>query len=83
MTIVNLYQAALIVTIAGVVLAAQWAKRQMEAEARLASVAGAEPAPMLISKPQISESLKALNKLFDDNLISVDEYVELRRRANG
>jgi hypothetical protein len=93
MTILNLYQAALIVTIAGVALAAHRAKRQMEAEARLVHSAGTEPAPMPAGRPVASnkpmashrpltsESLNAVNKLFDDNLISVEEYVELRKRA--
>jgi hypothetical protein len=29
----------------------------------------------------VLDRIKALDKLFDENLLSVDEYVELRRRA--
>jgi hypothetical protein len=59
MTILNLYQAALIVTMAVVVLAAQWAKRRMESEAGVSNIAGAEqPSP---PKPVLAENLNALN----------------------
>ena len=52
----------------------------MEAEARTVNIAGTEPAPIFTAKV-VSEKLKALNKLFDENRISVDEYVEQRRRV--
>lgn len=31
----------------------------------------------------VKERIQALDKLFDENVISVDEYVELRKRALG
>ena len=37
-------------------------------------------APMADS---VRERISALDKLFDENVISVDEYVELRKRALG
>ncbi|HJP84111.1 MAG TPA: hypothetical protein VJ835_11480 [Fimbriimonadaceae bacterium] len=33
------------------------------------------------TKGTVLDGIKALDKLFDENLLSVDEYIELRRRA--
>lgn len=82
MTILNLYQAALILSVAGAVLAAYWVKRRMDTETRLANIAGTDkPRTSSTSAAPVSDKLRALNKLFDENMISVEEYVELRKRA--
>jgi hypothetical protein len=88
MTILNVYQLVFILTIVGVVSAAYWAKKQMPSRA-IVDQLSYEPAdegrsPVKASLEFVQEHVRALDVLFDDHLLSVDEYVELRKRiSNG
>jgi len=39
--------------------------------------------PVAASLDLVKERIRQLDKLFDDNVLSVDEYVELRKRVSG
>lgn len=81
MSILTLYQFALILAIAGTFLAAQMAKRQLLSRAISLDP---DPSERFERRPfagAVRDKICALDKLFDENVISVDEYVELRRRA--
>lgn len=90
----HLYQLALISTIVGTVAVANWAKRHMAGQSRAIAQASKEPEPTVDPIPNfmrraspvadsVKDKVKALDKLFDENVISIDEYVESRRRALG
>ncbi|MBC8064623.1 MAG: hypothetical protein H7Y17_07320 [Chlorobia bacterium] len=94
MTMLHLYQLALISTIVGTIAIANWARRQMAGQSRIVAQTIKEPEQtvnpipnvMKLASPvtySVKERVKALDKLFDENVISIDEYVELRRRAIG
>ena len=82
MAILHLYQLALILTIVGTVAAANWARRQ---KAIASGPLSHRPLANLTSAvtESVKDQIHALDKLFDENLISVEEYVELRKRALG
>jgi hypothetical protein len=88
MEILNLYQTAFLATAIGTVMVAARAKRRVspaqvmetshEPPPQIAPAAPAQPVSEVIK-----ERIRQLDKLFDDNLLTVDEYVELRRRASS
>jgi hypothetical protein len=86
MTILNLYQLVFILTVVGVFAAGYWAKRQMPSHAIVEQLRY-EPyeetrSPVKASLDFVHEHVRALDVLFDDHLLSVDEYVELRKRIS-
>lgn len=102
MSILNFYQLALVSTIVGTIVLANWARKQKAFPAAQTSTQPAstfQTESILKATPQslipelkklttpitdsVKERISALDKLFDENVISVDEYVELRKRALG
>lgn len=87
MTILNLYQMVFLLALAGVFAAGYWAKRHMPSHA-IVDQLSYEPvdevrSPMKTSLEFVQEHIKALDVLFDDHVLSVDEYVELRKRISS
>lgn len=102
MSILNFYQLALVSTIVGTIVLANWARKQKAFPVAQSSTLPPSKFPkeaVVQTTPQnlipelkklttpitdsVKERIQALDKLFDENVISVDEYVELRKRALG
>ena len=87
MTILNVYQLVFVMTIVVVVAAAYWAKRHTPSHAivdQLSYEPVHEPrSAVKASFEFVQEQIRALDVLFDDHLLSVDEYVELRKRISS
>lgn len=89
MSILNWYQLALIGTIIGTIVAANLVRKRTP----VLSLAQVEDKPIPVAivpelkklaapvTGSVKEKIRALDKLFDENVISVEEYVELRKRA--
>jgi hypothetical protein len=80
MPILHLYQLAFIATVVVTFLVSARVKKQV-----VAGVVPAQPIskPVAASIDLVKERIRQLDKLFDDNVLSVDEYVELRKRISG
>ncbi len=95
MSMLNWYQLVLLSAIAGTIWVAYWALRHRSPlpapdssglKTELAKVKLPLPDIVKLAVPvtdKVKDQVKALDKLFDENLISVEEYVELRKRALG
>jgi hypothetical protein len=80
MTILNLYQIAFLTTVVATAMLARWSYL-----AKHAPMSGDRRVPTIdLSSRHIHACINALDRLFDENQLSTDEYVELRRRiVNG
>ena len=84
MTIVNVYQLILLCTI-GVV--AFFCRKSLATAGSQPFVSPVQVEHLQLASPEVAtrkgnwkEEIKALDLLFDSNKLSVDEYVEMRRR---
>jgi len=73
MSILNIYQLVFVLTLASVVGLAYWSKVRFTAETR------AEVKPrMQVAENPLRAAIAELDRLFDANAISVEEYVDRR-----
>ena len=84
MSILQLYQLAFITTVVVTFLVSARVKRQVVPGVTEGQTPGqAISKPVAASLDLVKERIRQLDKLFDDNVLSVDEYVELRKRVSG
>jgi len=84
MSILTAYQMLFVFALLGTFVAAYWAKRHRHVPMMSAvSIPTTMAAATVNLTDAVKDRILALDKLFDDHLLSVDEYVELRKRISS
>jgi hypothetical protein len=84
MSILTTYQMLFVIALLGTVTAAYWAKlRHAVPSMNVAFIPDSVANATLNITDTVKDRIMALDKLFDDHLLSVDEYVELRKRISS
>jgi hypothetical protein len=83
MSILTAYQFVFMSAIAGTIFVAFLAKRSMARHPVADGIVVQDVKPVMGLAESVKDRIKAIDRLFDDHLLSVDEYVELRKRISG
>jgi hypothetical protein len=85
MSILTAYQILFVFGLAATIGAAYWAKRNTHAPSMnvVATIPNSVAAATVNLTDAVKDRILALDKLFDDHLLSVEEYVELRKRISS